>query len=142
MASMAESEPAVLPAPEPRPRWNDDAIERLLAHLLQAGVMLATVLVLAGGVVYLLHHGGTTPHYSQFAGEPEELSSVAGIIRSALTGEGRGLIQLGLLVLVATPVLRVAGSLVAFALLRDRTYVVLTSIVLVLLMVSLGAVVV
>jgi uncharacterized membrane protein len=139
---MAESEPgAPQPAPDPRPRWDDDAIERLLAYLLQAGVLLATLLVLAGGIVYLLRHGGSTPHYSQFVGEPEELSSVGGIIRSALTGEGRGLIQLGLLVLVATPVLRVAGSLVAFALLRDRTYVVLTSIVLVLLAASLAAVV-
>jgi uncharacterized membrane protein len=140
---MADSEPGAAPpvTEAARPRWDDDAIERLLAYLLQAGVLLATLLVLAGGVVYLLRHGGTTPHYSRFAGEPEELSNVGGIIRSALTGEGRGLIQLGLLVLVATPVLRVAGSLVAFALLRDRTYVVLTSIVLVLLAVSLGAVV-
>ena len=56
-------------------------------------------------------------------------------------GDGRGLIQLGLLVLVATPVARVAGSLIAFVFLRDRTYVVLTSIVLLLLASSLAAVV-
>ena len=81
------------------------------------------------------------PSYSHFAGEPAELSNVAGIVRSALRGDGRGLIQLGLLVLVATPVLRVAGSLLAFVALRDRTYVVLTSVVLLLLASSLAAVV-
>jgi uncharacterized membrane protein len=139
MASMAGSEPA---APPERPRWDDDAIERLLAHLLLAGVVLSTLLVVAGGIVFLLHHGAAAPHYSHFAGEPAELSSVGGIVRSAARGDGPGLIQLGLLVLVATPVLRVAGSLVAFVMLKDRTYVVLTSIVLLLLGISLAAVVV
>jgi uncharacterized membrane protein len=137
MASMDGSEPL----PPPRPVWDDDAIERLLARLLQAGVLLSTLLVLAGGIVFLLHHGRATPQYSHFTGEPAELSSVAGIIRSAFRGDGRGLIQLGLLVLVATPVLRVAGSLAAFVVLKDRIYMVLTSVVLLLLVSSLAAVV-
>ena len=142
MASTAGSEAGrTAPPPPDRPAWDDDAIERLLARLLQAGVALATLLVVAGGIVFLLHSGGEAPRYSRFAGEPAELSSVAGIVRSALRGDGRGLIQLGLLVLVATPVLRVAGSLVAFVMLKDRTYVVLTSIVLLLLVSSLAAVV-
>ena len=143
MGSTAGSERRTSPpplSPEP-PRWDDDAIERLLARLLQVGVVVSTLLVLAGGIVFLLHSAAARPGYRHFAGEPAELSSVAGIIRSALRGDGRGLIQLGLLVLVATPVLRVAGSLVAFVLLKDRTYVVLTSIVLVLLASSLAAVV-
>jgi uncharacterized membrane protein len=143
MGSTAGSEvgaPPPVPSPE-RPQWDDDAIERLLARLLQVGVVLSTLLVVAGGVVFLLHFAAAPPHYHRFAGEPAELSSVAGIVRSALRGDGRGLIQLGLLALVATPLLRVAGSLVAFVLLRDRTYVVLTSIVLVLLASSLAAVV-
>ena len=138
MASTAGSEQVPPPA---RRRWDDDAIERLLARLLQAGVLLSTMLVLAGGIVYLLHHGDAIPQYSRFTGEPEELSSVTGIVRAASRGEGRGLIQLGLLVLIATPVLRVAGSLLAFAALKDRTYVVLTSVVLLLLASSLAAVV-
>jgi len=142
MGSTAGSEVgAPPPPPTNRPKWDDDAIERLLARLLLAGVILSTLLVLAGGVVFLLHSAGAPPGYSHFAGEPAELSSVAGIIRMALRGDGRGLIQLGLLALVATPVLRVAGSLAAFVLLKDRTYVVLTSIVLVLLATSLAAVV-
>ena len=44
--------------------------------------------------------------------------------------------QLGLLVLVATPIIRVATSLVAFALERDRLYVLLTTIVLAILLAS------
>jgi uncharacterized membrane protein len=139
MASTAGSDPAQPPAGS---RWDDDAIERLLARLLQAGVLLSTVLVVAGGIVFLLHHGTSTPQYIHFAGEPAELSNVRGIVHSASRGDGRGLIQLGLLVLIATPVLRVAGSLLAFVALKDRTYVVLTSVVLLLLASSLAAVVV
>lgn len=142
MASTAGSESGRTAAPPPSPgQWDDDAIERLLARLLRGGVALATLLVLAGGVIFLLHSGGATPRYSRFEGEPAELSNVTGIIRWALRGDGRGLIQLGLVVLVATPVLRVAGSLIAFVVLRDRTYIVLTSIVLLLLASSLAAVV-
>ena len=44
--------------------------------------------------------------------------------------------QLGLLVLLATPIVRVLTSLVAFALERDRLYVVLTAIVLGILLAS------
>src|SRR4051794_11957080 len=139
MASTAGSEP--VPPPQ-RPAWDDDAIERLLARLLQAGVLLSTMLVVAGGIVFLLHQGTSPPQYSHFAGEPAELSNVRGIVRSASRGDGPGLIQLGLLVLIATPVLRVAGSLLAFVALKDRTYVVLTSVVLLLLASSLAAVVV
>ncbi len=138
MASTAGSDQAPPPA---RPGWDDDAIERLLARLLQAGVLVSTLLVVAGGIVFLIHYGTAIPQYSRFAREPAELSSVTGIVRSALRGDGRGLIQLGLLVLVATPVLRVAGSLAAFMVLRDRTYIVLTSVVLLLLASSLAAVV-
>jgi uncharacterized membrane protein len=139
MASTAGSEPVPPPAGS---RWDDDAIERLLARLLQAGVLVSTLLVLTGGIIFLLHHGTSTPQYSHFAGEPAELSSVRGIVHSASHGDGRGMIQLGLLVLIATPVLRVAGSLLAFVALKDRTYVVLTSVVLLLLASSLAAVVV
>src|SRR3954449_8427624 len=139
MASTAGSDPAQPPAGS---RWDDDAIEHLLARLLPAGVLLSPVLVVAGGIVFLLHHGTSPPQYIRFAGEPAELSNVRGIVHSASRGDGRGLIQLGLLVLIATPVLRVAGSLLAFVALKDRSYVVLPSVVLLLLSSSLAAVVV
>ena len=44
--------------------------------------------------------------------------------------------QLGLIVLVATPIIRVMTSLVAFALEGDRLYVLLTAIVLAILLAS------
>jgi uncharacterized membrane protein len=54
-----------------------------------------------------------------------------------MNGRGRGLIQLGLLFLIATPIARVAFSIVGFAIERDRMYVVFTLIVLAILLYSL-----
>jgi uncharacterized membrane protein len=120
------------------PRWSDDDVERVLGTLLRAGVVLAAALVAIGGVIYLLRLGGAAPSYGRFRGEPEDLRRVRGIVRAVLAGRGRGLIQLGLLVLIATPVARVAASLIAFAVQRDRTYVAITAIVLALLLLSLS----
>jgi uncharacterized membrane protein len=76
-------------------------------------------------------------HYGEFRGQPPELTSVAGVVRGVRALDPRAVIQLGLLLLIATPVARVAFSLVAFLRQRDRTYVVITSIVLLLLLYSL-----
>jgi len=72
-----------------------------------------------------------------FRGEPTDLRSVRGILRDALALRGRGIIQLGLLFLIATPVARVAFSIFGFAEERDRMYVVVASIVLLVLLYSL-----
>jgi uncharacterized membrane protein len=63
---------------------------------------------------------------------------VEGILGQVRAWRGRGIIQLGLLLLIATPVARVAFSVVAFALERDRLYVGITLIVLAVLAFSLA----
>jgi uncharacterized membrane protein len=72
-----------------------------------------------------------------FHGEPNQLRTISGILREALAFQGRGIIQLGLLLLIATPVARVALSIVGFAAERDRMYVGFAAIVLVILLYSL-----
>lgn len=88
--------------------------------------------------MYLARHGSTIPDYRVFRGEPSDLRNVSGIVTGAVSWHSRGLILFGLLLLIATPVARVAFSVVAFALQRDRTYVVVTLIVLAVLLYSLG----
>jgi uncharacterized membrane protein len=119
-------------------RWGDARIEEIVGNLLRAGVVVAAAVVAAGAVVFLIRHGGQRPQYGIFHGEPTELRSVAGIVRGALTGRGRGLIQLGLLLLVATPVARVVFSVIGFAIERDRAYVLITLTVLTVLLFSLA----
>ncbi|MGB0009737.1 MAG: DUF1634 domain-containing protein [Candidatus Sulfotelmatobacter sp.] len=117
--------------------WTDQRMEILIGQLLRAGVMLAAAVVLLGGVVYLVRHGRSTADYRAFHGEPENLRSVGGIVRQALALRGKGIIQLGLLLLIATPVARVAFSIFGFAEEHDRMYVVITVIVLSVLIYSL-----
>jgi len=118
-------------------QWTDQNVEELIGTLLQAGVTLAATVVLFGASVYLIRHGRATPQFHVFKGEPTDLRTISGIVKDALAFQGRGLIQLGLLLLIATPVARVAFSAAAFAIQRDRLYVMVTLIVLVVLIYSL-----
>jgi uncharacterized membrane protein len=112
-------------------------MDQIMAILLRSGVLLAASLVFIGGVVYLSRHDLPTINYRVFQGEPPELRTVSGILREAGKFHGRGLIQLGLLLLIATPVARVLFSVVAFIYEKDWTYVAITMIVLALLCYSL-----
>ena len=122
----------------PAEMWTDQRVENIVANLLRAGVWLASAVVAFGGIIFLYRHGSALPRYAAFVGEPFEYRSVSGIVRGTLTLHGRNIIQLGLLTLIATPVLRVAFSVVAFALQRDRLYVAVTLIVLAVLLFSLA----
>jgi len=120
-----------------RSGWTEAQVERWIGSLLRFGLMLATAVVLVGAVIYLLRHGREAPHYRIFRGEPADLRTIGGILRDSMEERGRGLIQLGLLLLLATPVARVAFSVVAFALQRDRFYVMVTLVVLAILLYSI-----
>jgi uncharacterized membrane protein len=111
--------------------------ELYIGNLLRGGVILSTALVLLGGILYLKRHGAETPNYHLFQGEPTEFRSPLGVIPSILSGRRRGIIQLGLLLLIATPVVRVICSLIAYGRQRDYTYVTVTLIVLLGLLYSL-----
>jgi len=119
-------------------KWNDARLENLLGNVLRFGVALAACVVLSGAVLFLARHGAEHPDYRVFRGEPSDLRSVTGIIGDAFDAKGRGLIQFGLLLLVATPVARVVFSAAIFALERDWRYVVFTLLVLGVLVFSLA----
>jgi uncharacterized membrane protein len=117
--------------------WTDRTIEDTVGILLRTGVSLSAALVLAGGVIYLAHHGRSSADYRIFRGEPTDLRTLSGIFREAFRLRGQGIVQLGLLLLIATPVARVAFSIWGFAEEHDRMYMVFTAIVLIILLYSL-----
>jgi uncharacterized membrane protein len=112
-------------------------MDEIMGRLLRTGVILAALFVLSGGAIYLAQHPGPITNYRVFQGEPEELRTISGIVREAMALHGPGLIQFGLLILIATPIARVAFSVVAFLYQRDWTYVGVTLVVLGLLVYSL-----
>jgi len=115
----------------------DKRMDELMGMLLRAGVVLAAALVFAGGVLYVLRHPFPPVDYRVFQSEPQSFRTIPGILAEASALHGRGLIQLGLLVLIATPIARVAFSVFAFLYQRDWKYVIFTLIVLSLLIFSL-----
>ncbi len=115
----------------------DERRSRAVGRLLQAGVTLAAAVVAAGAIPYLLAHGLERPDYSVFRGEPRVLRSAEGVLRDALSGDSRGILQLGILILIATPVARVILLLADFLRDRDGLYVGVTAVVLAVLAYSL-----
>lgn len=120
-----------------RSEWTDRRVESIVGNLLRAGVILAGSVVLAGGLIFLARHGTQPANYRVFLGEPSDLRRLRGIVHGAIALRGRAVIQLGLILLIATPIARVAFSMFGFAEEKDRMYVLFTGIVLVVLLYSL-----
>jgi len=108
-------------------------MEKLIGVTLLAGVLVSTFVVLLGGLIYVSRHASMHTDYRVFRGEPSDLRSLAGIGKDAKAFSGRGMIQFGLVLLVALQVVRVALTGALFVISRDGVFVVITTIVLALL---------
>ncbi|HVZ77889.1 MAG TPA: DUF1634 domain-containing protein [Gemmatimonadaceae bacterium] len=120
-----------------RAKLTDHEVDQIIGRLLQVGVLLAALVVLVGGAMFLREHGATVADFRAFVPGTSELRSLSGIIHGALAGDSAAITQLGLVLLIATPVARVALTLVAFLYQRDRLYVAVTTLVLALLVYGL-----
>ncbi len=118
---------------------DDTRIEMWLGNLLRAGVIVSASVVVAGAAWYLVRHGHEAPAYHTFKTIPENTDGMRAVLSGVAQAHSRSLIQLGLMLLIATPVARVVFSLFAFLHERDYLYVAITAIVLGVLMFSLFA---
>jgi uncharacterized membrane protein len=125
---------------ETQAAWNDQKIEQIIGILLRVGVSVSAALVFAAGIAYLWQNHAVRVSYHQFHRETAALTSVGGVIRGAARLDPLALMQLGLLILIATPVARVLFAAFAFALERDWLYVVVSLIVLTVLLATLTGV--
>ncbi|HEV2490496.1 MAG TPA: DUF1634 domain-containing protein [Candidatus Acidoferrales bacterium] len=117
-------------------RWTDERMDNIISVLLRSGVILSASIVLIGGAMYLVQYRHLAPDYRVFRGEPTTLRHLGTILHGVVTFHSRSWMQLGLFLLVATPVARVAFSIFGFFKERDRTYVLLTLVVLCVLLFS------
>jgi uncharacterized membrane protein len=107
--------------------------ELVISHVLRGGVLLSAAIILAGVMWFYVRAfaaGGQSRTVSAFP------HTLPGVGRGLAHADPLAIIVLGLLVLLATPVVRVAVSMVAFLLERDWRYVVITSLVLLILLLS------
>jgi uncharacterized membrane protein len=116
---------------------NDQKMEIAIGQLLRTGVLIAATVVLIGGLLYLSQTRGPRPDYATFHGEAPELRNPTAIVTHLSPRNSSAIIQLGLLLLIATPIARVAFAAFAFFAEKDWLYVVISLIVFAVLMYSL-----
>ncbi|MFZ4863328.1 DUF1634 domain-containing protein [Sphingobacterium sp. Mn56C] len=118
--------------------WQDKDIEIIVGNILRIGVVIASITVALGGIIYLLLHGREhIPDYTTFIAEGSNNTSISGIINGVKAFNAPQIIQLGVVFLIATPILRILFSLFGFILERDKMYVFITLIVLAIIVVSI-----
>lgn len=108
-----------------------------MSNLLRFGVLLSACIVLAGGCIYLMRHGYEKPGFQKFSGEPEEFTDLKMIFQYAWMGSGRAIIQTGVLILIATPIVRIIFSIIGFIKEKDVLYTGITLLVLGVIIASL-----
>ena len=116
---------------------DDSRLETIIGKLLRTGVLSAAALVTIGGISYLYGNHGQRVNYGTFVANEPYLRTLAGVAHAASQMKPQGLIQFGLLLLIATPIARVVLAVIGFALERDRLYTVISAIVLAILIFSL-----
>jgi uncharacterized membrane protein len=116
---------------------HDRQLEQFVAIVLRTGVIVSAVIALVGAILYLMGSGGARADYSVFRGEPMSLRRVSAIVTEAAALHPRGLMQFGVVLLLATPLMRVVLSAISFAIQRDTLYLVVTLMVFSVLLFSL-----
>lgn len=124
--------------------WVERDVELYIGKLLRYGVILSCVITVLGGIVYIFQNQGETTHHYLASNIPNESFGVAHYLREIYTifprvlqFDGAAIIQLGVCVLIATPVIRVAFSAFAFLIEKDYMYVVITLIVLAIILANM-----
>ena len=116
-------------------------MQYLLGNILRIGVIISMAIVALGLLLLLIHHGWSSASFGQF--NADQLFSFSDFFTRLKAGRSAGIIELGVLCLIATPVLRVIFAIIGFSKEKDGMYVLVSSIVLIIILVSifLGALV-
>ena len=117
-------------------KFKDKDMQTVIGWVLRAGVLISMIVVFFGGVVYLYRHGQSVADYHEFNGVPDFVQTFPAIIHGVLTFRGQAIIQAGIILLIATPVVRVFFSAIGFILEKDHLYTGITFIVLLIIIIS------
>ena len=120
-------------------KFGEKDFQTIIGNLLRYGVWISLSVAFIGGIVYLMHHGNDIEDYSVFKENDRNIFEVIAAIFSGVSqGRGESIIFLGVLLLFLTPVFRVLLSLFSFLLEKDYLYVVITSIVIGIIILSIS----
>lgn len=110
------------------------ALNTLIGMALKIGVLVSFTLILTGGIAYLIGHG---QHSGNFATFKDYTLPMKDMLTGAIAFQPKPLIQLGIVILIGTPIMRVIFSAFSFALEKDYLYTTLTIIVLLIITLSM-----
>jgi len=132
---MTQMEPKIAPHDS-----KSRAVEIVISDLLKIGVSVSLCVVAIGTIVSFVHH----PEYLSAQGALKRITmsgaafphSLRDVFQGIKQFRGQAIVMVGLMLLIATPVMRVGVSIIGFVWERDWAYVVITSVVFVLLVLS------
>jgi len=117
--------------------FKDRDMQSVIGWVLRLGVIVSMCIVFFGGVIYLYRHGHEVVDHHTFKGVPAFIQTFHGIFTNAFTLHGQAIIQMGIALLIATPILRVIFSTIGFALEKDKLYVFVSLLVLAIIFASM-----
>jgi uncharacterized membrane protein len=109
----------------------------VIGFVLRAGVLTSLCIVIFGGVIYIIHEGSRIEHYDIFKGGKNSIGSANSYLHNVFILNGRTIIQTGLILLIATPIIRVAFSAIVFLKEKDYLYTGITLLVLTIIFTSM-----
>jgi uncharacterized membrane protein len=118
-------------------KFKDTDIQSLIGKVLRGGMVISMSIVFFGGILFIYRHGHSIPDYKTFKGIPPFLQTPGSLINAALILKGQAIIQLGIILLIATPILRVVFSTIGFVLEKDYLYVGISLLVLLIIFTSM-----
>jgi len=110
--------------------FKDKDMQLLLSHVLKVGTIVSISIVLIGGAFLIYRHGQSISDYHKFNGIPPFIQTASGIFHGIGALKGQAMIQLGIVLLILTPVLRVVFSAIGFVLEKDYMYFGISLLVL------------
>ena len=120
-------------------KFGEKDFQKIVGNLLRYGVWISLSVAFIGGIMYLLHHGSEIENYSVFKENDQNIFEViAAVYNGVVQGRGESIIFFGIVLLFLTPVFRVLLSLFSFLLEKDYLYVVITTIVIGIIIMSIS----
>src|ERR1700761_287317 len=117
--------------------FKDKDMQAIIGWILRIGVSASMILVFIGGIFFVFRHGHSIPDYKNFKGVPYFIHNTGGILEGVRNLKGQAIIQLGIILLIATPIIRVAFSAVGFIIEKDYLYTAISLIVLLIIFASM-----
>ncbi len=118
-----------------RNKWHQADLQQFIGRQLRFGVLLSITIALAGGLLLLLTRAGeSAPDLTHFSSSAAAYTSFSTLTEGLLCADAEAVIQLSVICLIATPILRIIFSLLAFLIEGDRLYVGITFVVLAIIL--------